>query len=266
MTKLNIGCAGWDYSDWRGTFYPKNLKRQNYLNYYSKFFDCIEINTTFYNIPSEETVHNWLKQVPVYFKFSIKVWQNITHNTNNLEIESIINLFFSRMKILESKIAGYLIQFPPRFSPTVKHINYLSKIIEKLPAESRYFLEFRYNSWFNPKILAQFLDSSRIFLATSYMKRVQQYYYPEQDYYYIRLLGDHQLTVFNRIQRNQDEALEDLSQNINSLQKSPKVKEIIIIFNNNFRGFSPEDANEFKKKLGLHYHPFPKQRNLFDFV
>jgi len=98
------------------------------------------------------------------------------------------------------------------------------------------------------------------------MKRVQPYYYPEQDYYYIRLLGDHQLTVFNRIQRNQDKALEDLEQNIKSLQKSTKVKEIIIIFNNNFRGFSPEDANEFKKKLGLHYHPFPKHRNLFDFV
>ncbi|MBA7691368.1 hypothetical protein ES703_99911 [subsurface metagenome] len=98
------------------------------------------------------------------------------------------------------------------------------------------------------------------------MKRVKPHYYPEQSYYYIRLLGDHQLTVFNRIQRNQDEALEDLEQNIKSLEKSPKVKEIIIIFNNNFRGFSPEDANEFKKKLGLHYHPFPKQRNLFDFV
>jgi len=58
------------------------------------------------------------------------------------------------MNILEPKIMGYLIQFPPRFSPTVKHIKYLSKIIEKLPAESRYFLEFRHNSWFNPKILA----------------------------------------------------------------------------------------------------------------
>lgn len=65
------------------------------------------------------------------------------------------------------------------------------------------------------------------------MKRVKLYYYLEQSYCYIRLLRDYQFTVFNRIQRNQDETLEDLEQNIKILVKSPKIKDIIIIFNNN---------------------------------
>ena len=69
MVKIFVGCAGWDYKDWIGPFYPKNLKREEHLSYYSKFFDFNEINNTFYNIPSEIAVQRWIDQVPENFRF-----------------------------------------------------------------------------------------------------------------------------------------------------------------------------------------------------
>lgn len=266
MSKIIGGCAGWDYKGWIGPFYPKNLKREHYLSHYSKIFNFNEINATFYNLPKEKAVRDWVKKVPNDFLFSIKVWQNITHKIKDLDIESLIEIFFTRMKILESKIFGYLFQFPPRFKCKEKNLRFLEKIISSLPSQSKYFLEFRDNSWFNPKILESFVDSPRINIVTSYIDGIDPHYYPEQSLYYIRLIGNHELEFFDRIQREQDQALNDLDQNVKSLVESPKVKKLIVIFNNNFRGFAPEDANDFKKRFGLSFHRFPIQQNLFDFI
>ena len=94
MVKISLGCAGWDYKDWVGPFYPKPLERYNHLEFYSKFFDIIEINSTFYNIPNKVTVSNWNNQVPQDFKFIVKVWQKITHNLNDPDLDYLLSQFF----------------------------------------------------------------------------------------------------------------------------------------------------------------------------
>ncbi|NVM03952.1 MAG: DUF72 domain-containing protein [Candidatus Helarchaeota archaeon] len=265
MEKIYVGCAGWEYSGWMGTFYPKNLKKENHLRYYSDHFNFMEINSTFYNLPKEKTVRHWLNQVPKHFLFAIKVWQKITHKKSS-ELESLINSFFKRMKILEPKTYGYLLQFPPKFRYNDKNLKYLTKILEKIPSESSYFLEFRDNSWFNPDILEQILQPPNLTLVTSYIIGVDPYYYPEQSEYYIRLIGDHQIQVFNQIQREQDEALTHLEQNLRLFEKNPQVNRIIVIFNNNFRGFAPEDANQLIKRMEIPQHYVSQQKNLLDFM
>jgi len=90
MVKINIGCAGWDYKDWVPSFYPKSLEKYNRLNFYSRFFDLIEINTTFYNVPKYSIVKKWNGRVPEKFKYVIKVWQKITHDLKVPNLASII--------------------------------------------------------------------------------------------------------------------------------------------------------------------------------
>ena len=265
MVKISIGTAGWDYKDWIGTFYPKNLERSEHLEFFSKYFEIVEINSTFYNLPSSSMVENWHNRVPQSFRFVVKVWQNISHNLNDPDINSHIYDFFSRISPLKNKIIGFLIQFPPRFKFSEKHLEQLIGLLKEIPRDNRYFLELRDNSWFKPEILAQFINKQTI-LGTTYKPNLEPFYLQNQNFYYIRLIGDRKLTKFNRIQREQKDSIKNLNENIQKIRLSPEIYEIFIIVNNHFAGYAPESVNNLKQKFGLPYLNFTNQKSLFDFL
>jgi len=266
MVNIKIGTAGWDYKDWIGPFYPKNLERSLHLSYYSKIFDLVEINSTFYNIPTEVMVHNWLNRVSEDFRFIVKVWQEITHKLTQPDSTSKIDEFFLKLTPLKEKIVGFLLQFPPWFNYSEGHLNKLTHLLELIPYDYTYFIELRNNSWFNDKILHEFIDGERKILVTTYIPGVASFYYNTQKIYYIRLIGDRELSVFNQIQRGQRESLDDLKNNVQILKNSPNIREIFIIVNNHFQGFAPESASMLKKDWGLEYHQFDTQKRLTDFL
>ncbi len=266
MVKINIGCAGWDYNDWVGAFYPKPLERYNHLEFYTKFFDIIEINSTFYNIPKKSTVLNWYNQVPPDFKFVVKVWQKITHNLNDPDLDYTISQFFNNLTPLQEKVIAYLLQFPPWFKFTEKHLNQLKKLSKELPPKNRYVIELRDNSWFKEEIFSEIIDGSKFVLGTTYMPGIKAYYAPNQSKYYIRLIGDRELTVFNRIQRNQQDSLNDLVRNLQIIKKMTNIYEIFIIVNNHFQGNAPESVNSLKKRLNLSLKEFSQQKKLSDYI
>ena len=129
-----------------------------------------------------------------------------------------------------------------------------------------YIFEFRDNSWFNKEIITEIIDGTKFILGTTYKPGLKAYYLPNQDRYYIRLIGDRELTVFNHIQRNQEESLSDLIQKVNNLEKSPDVREIFIIVNNHFMGFAPESVNLLKKRFNLPFYQFNQQKRLSDYL
>jgi len=266
MTKLSISTAGWDYKDWIGPFYPKNLERFHHLEYYAKYFDIVEINSTFYNLPSEEIVHNWTLRVPESFHYIVKVWQKISHNLNDSQLESYIAQFFLRIAFLKEKVSNLLIQFPPWFKYSEKHYKQLSNLLKQIPMEYRYVIELRDNSWFDTKILYEIINGSNVIIGTTYMPGIKPFYMPNQKIYYIRLIGDRELNVFNRIQRRQEEAINDLMQNIHNLIKIPEIYEIFVIVNNHFAGFAPECVNQIKKHLNLPLKRFNQQKKISDFL
>jgi len=98
------------------------------------------------------------------------------------------------------------------------------------------------------------------------MPKIKAYYLTNQNFYYIRLIGDRELTVFNRIQRNQEESINDLVRNIQMLEKSPNVYEIFIIVNNHFQGNAPESVSLLKKKLNLPIKEYNQQKKLSDYI
>ncbi|WP_457919929.1 DUF72 domain-containing protein [Candidatus Lokiarchaeum ossiferum] len=265
MTTIRVGTAGWSYDDWKGQFYPKALKKSDYLSYYAKFFDFTEINSTFYAIPSQSTLLSWKEKTPDHFRFAVKMWQEITHRKGNGDLEQAVQRFFSSLSVLSSKIQTYLLQFPPRFVESISHQKFLTTLIHLLPERNHYVFELRHNSWFVPKVLDDLPLDERFSLATTYMPNLSSFYKSSQSFQYIRMIGDRSLTDFSHLQREQPEEWHDLIVNVQSLNNNPSLTDILVIFNNHFRGFSPRDVNDFKKALGLGLKEFKKFRSLDDF-
>ena len=266
MVKLSIGTAGFFYKDWIGPFYPKKLQKAQYLEYFSKFFNLVEINSTFYNLPSEDMVINWNHRVPENFRFIVKVWQQISHNLDDQDLDSHIIEFFSRLNELKPKIIRFLLQFPPWFKYSESHLQKLELLLKRVPSGYKYIIELRDNSWYDSEILSKFIDGENVILGTTYMPKIIPYYMPNQNKYYIRMIGDRELSVFNQNQRDQNDALDDLYTNVQKLMKTPNIYEIFIIVNNHFQGYAPESVNTIKKKFGLSYRSFSNQTNLIDFI
>ena len=265
MVKIYIGTAGWDYKDWIGPFYPKLLESHNRLGFYTKYFNVIEINNTFYSLPKISTVQNWSDQVPASFKFTVKVWQEITHNFKNANVEESISQFFYRISPLKGKVSAYLLQFPPWFKSNEKHLHHLKYLISELPTENRYIIELRDNSWFNEETISEIVHGTNIVFGTTYMPGINAYYQTNQKIYYIRLIGDRELNMFNRIQRSQEESINDLLRNLHKIEKNPNIYEIFIIVNNHFQGNAPESANLLKKRLKIPLNEFNQQKKLSDY-
>jgi uncharacterized protein YecE (DUF72 family) len=266
MAKIIIGTAGWDYKDWIGPFYPKNLEKSNKLEHFSQFFEIVEVNSTFYNLPSKKMVINWYNRVPQNFRFIVKVWQKISHNLSDPNLHSYITDFFSVIESLKEKLEGILIQFPPWFKYSEEHLSQLKSLLNKIPKKHKYFIELRDNSWFHLDILKSFINGNSRILGTTYMPNVVPFYLPNQTNYYIRLIGDRELTVFNRIQREQTKSLKNLYENLKLLDMITNIYEIFIIVNNHFAGFAPETVNEIKKLLGLPLQRYNSQKSLFDYI
>jgi len=282
-SKIRIGCAGWSYPDWKTVFYPESLDASEQLKFYSKFFNFVEVNSTFYNLPSEETIKNWRTVTPDDFRFSVKLSQNITHKKlPNME-ESVIE-FFNRIKILETKTFVILVQFPPYFKYSEDNLSHLNYMLKSMHFSQYVAIEFRDPSWFTAESLGKFngifdgvtmdpkrfdgmnRNPKRIGFCTSYILGQTPYYSDSQPFQYIRLIGDRSLTAFNKSQRKLTTIWDDLVSKVKNFRENVEITDIFVIFNNHFEGFSPGNIEELKKRLGIKFKPFSSQKDLTGFL
>lgn len=149
MAKLHLGTIGWSYSFWKGPFYPAKTSSKNFLAYYSSQFNTVEVDSTFYRIPSEKTVMNWRLQAPDGFLFALKFPQMITHIKSLRDCERGTAVFVSRAELLGDKLGPLLLQFPPAF--TAKRLPDLADYLKQLPKQHRYVVEVRNKSWQTPE-------------------------------------------------------------------------------------------------------------------
>lgn len=183
--KIYIGTSGWHYKHWKDTFYPAELKNDNQLRYFSDIFPTVEINNSFYRLPTDDMFINWYKQVPEDFVFAVKASRFITH-VKKLHVDhDTIDQFMLRAAHLKEKLGPILFQLPPRW-----HVNTerLHDFLVKLPTDHRFVFEFRDSSWNIPeiyKLLEHYNCAYCIYDLAGYQSPV----IITADFVYIRLHG-----------------------------------------------------------------------------
>ena len=141
MSNVYVGSMGWSYDFWKPGFYPKTLASSDFLAYYSKQFNSVEVDNTFYRIPRKQTVLSWREQTPIGFVFSLKFPRVITHVKMLRDCEEETRVFLERVELLEEKLGVLLLQFPFLFR--TEHVPLLEKFLGTLPKEHRYVVEVR---------------------------------------------------------------------------------------------------------------------------
>src|SRR5947207_9699392 len=142
--KVHIGTSGWHYKHWRGPFYPVNLPPSRMLAFYFQFFDTVEINNSFYRLPSESALTNWRDSTPDGFCLAVKGSRFLTHNKKLSDTEVGLDRFLSKAEILKKKLGPILFQLPPRWHSNPER---LDAFLNALPRAHRYAFELRDPTW-----------------------------------------------------------------------------------------------------------------------
>lgn len=236
---IYIGTSGWHYKHWKGTFYPKNLKSGDFLQYYSKKFDTVEINNSFYRLPDKKRLLQWKGTVPKSFSFSIKASRYITHVKKLKDHTAPLGKFLKRAYVLEDRLGPLLFQLPPRFRFNEERFRGFS---EDLPNKLRSAFEFRDHSWINKAVFDILKDRGCAFciyhLAGFLSPRVVT-----TDFIYIRLHGPGK-----KYQGSYDgRTLRGWARKLGKWSRSGR--DVYLYFDNDDNGYAPKNALRLKEML-----------------
>lgn len=249
---LNIGCSGWSYEGWKGTFYPKKLETHDYLPYYSNFFKFVEIDSTYYHIPSRSTVRGWKEKTPDDFRFSLKFPKVITHEKKLQDISKPLSILFYSLEPLVDKTLTLLIQLPP-FLTEKKGFGPLQDMIHYLDKRFRYALEVRHSSWFTDRVY-DFLKENDISVVWSVRDELESPTILTSDQIYIRFIGDRSISEkdFGKVVKDRRKEMLEYANKVREGQNDKSnISDILIAFNNHFAGFGPQSVNDFLNLLNM---------------
>lgn len=245
---VKIGCTGWGYQGWSGTFYPRKLKSLDWLQYYSKIFDITEINSTFYRIPSQEIVRRWNSDTPRHFRFTAKFPSMVTHEKRLKAVNSEVFSFLASLSPIHEKITALVIQLPPSMSFEEAKPR-LSELFEMLPQDFRYPIEGRHQSWFSNEAIT-FLRENNHCLVWNEVEGVNNPMPITSDYLYVRLIGDRSIpdSEFGKVSKKKTKIIEKWANKLQEIQDIPLA---MVMTNNHLEGFAPASANTLRMKIGL---------------
>lgn len=147
-----VGTSGYNYPAWKGSFYPADLPAAKMLPYYAARFPTVEINATFYRMPTPKTVANWASQVPPTFRFTLKAPKRITHDKRLKDVGETVAAFCAAAGELGPQLAALLFQLPPNFK---KNLDVFDRFLETLPPRVCAAFEFRHESWWDDEVYAR---------------------------------------------------------------------------------------------------------------
>lgn len=197
---LRLGTSSWSCEDWVGTFYPPCTPQSDFLGAYAQHFDTVEVDSTYYRIPSESMVRNWRDRTPPGFTFAAKFPQVIIHERVLQNCRAELADFLRTMSLLEDRLGPLLLQFPyfnqKVFARPEDFLARLAPFLEELPDGFQYALEVRNKYWVNPRLL-DVLRKKRMALALidhPWMPPISQLVTKldlvTADFVYVRWLGD----------------------------------------------------------------------------
>jgi uncharacterized protein YecE (DUF72 family) len=151
LVRIAVGMSGYAYKEWKGSFYPADLPATGMLAHYATRFPTVEINNTFYRLPSERVLLDWKRQVPNGFRFTLKASRRITHQHRLKDVDSIVDYFLRNASLLAETRGPTLFQLPPFLH---KDIPRLEGFLRLLPRDWTTAIEWRHPSWFDGEVEA----------------------------------------------------------------------------------------------------------------
>ena len=180
---IRVGTSGYNYPEWKGSFYPTDLPTKQMLPYYSTRFSTVEINYTFYRMPSEQALANWAKVTPDGFSFTLKAPRRITHDARLRDCKDLLDTFCGRARTLGPKLGVLLFQLPPYLR---KNIEALGTFLEWMPEDVRAAFEFRHDTWLTEDVFA-LLKERNLALCIADSEKGTTPLVATADYGYLRL-------------------------------------------------------------------------------
>ena len=233
------------------------MKNSKWLEFYSKVFDYVEIDSSFYNIPAILTVKKWLKKTQDSFRFTAKFPKVITHDKRLKNVDKDLDLFFKAISPLYDKTLALLIQLPPSLE-IVEGLQRLRDLVHLLDNRFRYAVEVRHQSWFQD-LAYNFFANNNICMVWSQIVGIRTPPIVTTDFLYLRFIGDRSLQekVFGRIHKDRNPEMRKWVNRIKMAERNCDVQDnkrlslAIVAANNHYAGFGPVSANIFRKMVGL---------------
>jgi uncharacterized protein YecE (DUF72 family) len=188
MRRVWIGTSGWVYKQWAGNFYPKGWPKKDEFSYYVRHFPTVEINATFYRLPSLKMVRGWHDRAPEGFLFAVKGSRFLTHIKRLKETGPGLRKYFSRLVPLADRTGPILWQLPPNLQKTDENVIRLTRFLKKLPARYQHAIEFRHPSWMDESTFSLLRERKAANVWISSL-RMPQDYTVTADFVYLRFHG-----------------------------------------------------------------------------
>ena len=239
MATIRIGTSGWAYPHWRGPFYPPEVRKRDWLNYYGERFNAAEINASFYRVPKAETFRGWAEAVPADFAFTVKASRYITHMKKLKNGADSVQRFLEPVHALGDRLGPILFQLPPSWH---RDLERLQAFLRALPGDHRYAFEFRDPSWFDPAVLAALREAGAA-LCIHQLEDVEAPPEVTADFVYVRLHGPGEAYTG----RYDDAALAGWAERIRGWADSGL--DVYCFFDNDDAGNAPCDAERLRTAL-----------------
>jgi uncharacterized protein YecE (DUF72 family) len=237
---VRIGCSGWNYRDWRGRLYPEREPQRRWLELYAQRFDTVEINATFYRLPTRDAVARWVEQTPGPFEFAVKVSRYLTHIKRLTEVENGMALFYERIEplVAAGRLGPLLWQLPENFHRDDER---LARWLEALPA-GRHAIEFRHASWFEEPVLAALSAHDVALVVGDHPKRPFQLRVPTTSWWFVRF-------HYGGRGRGGNYSATELESWGARIRRWRREREVYAYFNNDWKGFAPINALALRKHV-----------------
>jgi uncharacterized protein YecE (DUF72 family) len=237
---VRIGCSGWNYAHWRERVYPKGLPPRRWLEYYVSLFDTVEVNTTFYRLPTRSAVAGWVEQTPKSFLFTVKASRYLTHLKRLTDMESGVARFYERIEPLvqSGKLGPVLWQLPATFR---RNDERLASALEHL-RQGRHCFEFRHESWFADDVYALLRKRGVALVIGDNPQRPFQTHELTADWTFIRFHYGHRGRNGNYSERELEEWRERIA------VWRARV-DVYAYFNNDWEGYAVKNALRLRSRL-----------------
>jgi uncharacterized protein YecE (DUF72 family) len=237
-----IGCSGWQYADWRERFYPKGCAQRNWLEFYSRQFDTVEVNSTFYRLARPDAVARWVEQTPADFRFALKASRYLTHIKRLTDMRQGLRRYYASIEPLTGspKLGPIVWQLPDNFKRDDER---LCNLLENLPP-GRHCVEFRNASWFTEEVYALLREYGVALAIGDHPKRPHVAHELTADWTLVRFHYGHR----GRRGNYSEAELETWAKRIEQWRRRA---EVYLYFNNDWEGFAIRNGLWMRKRLGV---------------